>query len=327
MLDAYRYGFNGKENDNEVKGEGNQQDYGMRVYDPRLGRFLSIDPLTDDYPELTPYQFSSNSPLANIDLDGAEACPSTEPKQNFLPPTAPITAGATSKLAEAALENAAKNGGQQLARTAGASMTAAGAGAVLFTFLILSPDFDTWGKRWTELPPQQLLKPQPVILPLPVTQPSPSTPPVETPVDEPNNKKGGFFYVTYTKTKVNTDGTTTTYSGRTSGWYSGSAPTDAEADAAVRRRDNGHVKLKREKYGTAVRDKYSKSYSAIRGREQQLIDFNGGAKRPDNGTSRNIIRGVGRNNPFRKLYDVASTLEFKQKLPSNNPADKKQLDN
>ncbi len=42
----YRYGFNGKENDNEVKGEGNQQDYGFRIYDPRLGRFLSVDPLT-----------------------------------------------------------------------------------------------------------------------------------------------------------------------------------------------------------------------------------------------------------------------------------------
>src|SRR5690606_4468651 len=40
--DAYRYGFNGKENDNEVKGEGNQQDYGMRIYDPRLGKFLSV---------------------------------------------------------------------------------------------------------------------------------------------------------------------------------------------------------------------------------------------------------------------------------------------
>ena len=46
----YRYGFNGKENDNEVKGEGNQQDYGMRIYDPRLGRFLSVDPLARDYP-------------------------------------------------------------------------------------------------------------------------------------------------------------------------------------------------------------------------------------------------------------------------------------
>ena len=34
---AYRYGFNGKENDNEVKGDGNQQDYGMRIYEPRHG--------------------------------------------------------------------------------------------------------------------------------------------------------------------------------------------------------------------------------------------------------------------------------------------------
>jgi RHS repeat-associated protein len=73
----YRYGFNGKENDDEVKGEGNQQDYGMRIYDPRLGRFLSVDPLTRSYPELTPYQFASNSPIASIDLDGLEGLVAT----------------------------------------------------------------------------------------------------------------------------------------------------------------------------------------------------------------------------------------------------------
>ncbi|RXK85907.1 RHS repeat domain-containing protein [Filimonas effusa] len=70
---VYRYGFNGKENDNEIKGDGNQQDYGMRIYDPRLGRFLSVDPLMSKYPELTPYQFASNTPLQAVDLDGAEA--------------------------------------------------------------------------------------------------------------------------------------------------------------------------------------------------------------------------------------------------------------
>lgn len=69
---GYRYGFNGKENDNELKGEGGQQDYGMRIYDPRLGKFLSVDPLTSNYPELTPYQFASNSPITFIDLDGEE---------------------------------------------------------------------------------------------------------------------------------------------------------------------------------------------------------------------------------------------------------------
>lgn len=69
----YRYGFNGKENDNEVKGAGNQQDYGMRTYDPRIGKFLSVDPLTKGYPMLTPYQFASNTPIAAIDIDGKEA--------------------------------------------------------------------------------------------------------------------------------------------------------------------------------------------------------------------------------------------------------------
>ena len=69
---GYAYGFNGKENDNEVKGMGNQQDYGMRIYDPRLGKFLSVDPLTGSYPWLTPYQYSSNNPIYNIDLDGLE---------------------------------------------------------------------------------------------------------------------------------------------------------------------------------------------------------------------------------------------------------------
>ena len=69
----YRYGYNGKENDNEVKGESNQQDYGFRVYDPRVGRFLSVDPLTKDYPMLTPYQFASNMPISAIDIDGLES--------------------------------------------------------------------------------------------------------------------------------------------------------------------------------------------------------------------------------------------------------------
>ena len=66
----YRYGFNGKENDNDISAGG--QDYGLRIYDSRLGKFLSVDPLTDEYPELTPYQFASNRPIDGIDLDGAE---------------------------------------------------------------------------------------------------------------------------------------------------------------------------------------------------------------------------------------------------------------
>jgi RHS repeat-associated protein len=77
----YRYGFNGKENDNEVKGEGNLQDYGMRIYDTRLGKFLSIDPLTNEYAYLTPYQFGHNNPIALIDLDGLEGAEPPKPGQ------------------------------------------------------------------------------------------------------------------------------------------------------------------------------------------------------------------------------------------------------
>jgi RHS repeat-associated protein len=67
---GYRYGFNGKENDNEVKGNGNQQDYGMRIYDPRLGRFLSKDYYGNKYPDLSPYSYAVNNPIRMIDVDG-----------------------------------------------------------------------------------------------------------------------------------------------------------------------------------------------------------------------------------------------------------------
>src|SRR5437868_1120001 len=76
---TYRYGFNGKEKDNEVKGltgkykyDGLQYDYGARIYDPRAGRFLSVDPLTKDYPFYTPYSFAGNMPIRAFDLDGLE---------------------------------------------------------------------------------------------------------------------------------------------------------------------------------------------------------------------------------------------------------------
>jgi len=65
---SYKYGFNGKEKDKEVV----QYDYGFRIYDPRLVRFKSVDPLTKEYPWYTPYQFAGNSPIQNIDLDGLE---------------------------------------------------------------------------------------------------------------------------------------------------------------------------------------------------------------------------------------------------------------
>lgn len=71
-VEYHLFGFTGKEFDWEVKGWMNQYDYGFRIYDPRIGRFLSEDPITRNYPELTPNQFSSNRPIEGIDQDGLE---------------------------------------------------------------------------------------------------------------------------------------------------------------------------------------------------------------------------------------------------------------
>ncbi|WP_422103861.1 polymorphic toxin-type HINT domain-containing protein [Winogradskyella sp.] len=84
--DTYRYGFNGKEKDDEVKGEGLQVDYGFRIYDPRLGKFLSMDPLTSNYPWFTPYQYAGNKPIKFKDLDGLEEAPNdrdTDPYETY----------------------------------------------------------------------------------------------------------------------------------------------------------------------------------------------------------------------------------------------------
>ena len=56
----------------EIKGAGNSYDFKFRIYDSRLGKFLSIDPLTKEYPWYTPYQFAGNKPIGAIDIEGLE---------------------------------------------------------------------------------------------------------------------------------------------------------------------------------------------------------------------------------------------------------------
>ena len=71
--DGYRYGFQGQEKDDEIKGEGNSVNYKFRMHDPRVGRFFARDPLEPEYPYLTPYQFSSNQPIHTFELEGLES--------------------------------------------------------------------------------------------------------------------------------------------------------------------------------------------------------------------------------------------------------------
>ncbi|OWP73989.1 RHS repeat-associated core domain-containing protein, partial [Flavobacterium oreochromis] len=69
----YRYGFQGQEKDDQIKGEGNSLNYEYRMHDPRVGRFFATDPLTAKYPYYSPYQFSGNRVIDMIELEGLEA--------------------------------------------------------------------------------------------------------------------------------------------------------------------------------------------------------------------------------------------------------------
>jgi RHS repeat-associated protein len=71
-VSAYRYGFNGMERDDELKGSGNSYDFGARIYDSRLGRWMSLDPHQRRYSALSAYNFCFNSPLLFNDPDGKD---------------------------------------------------------------------------------------------------------------------------------------------------------------------------------------------------------------------------------------------------------------
>ncbi len=72
---GYRFGFNGKEMDDETYGDGNEWDFGSRILDPRLGKWLSLDPLQMKYPWISAYSFTINNPIFFIDLEGRDILP------------------------------------------------------------------------------------------------------------------------------------------------------------------------------------------------------------------------------------------------------------
>jgi RHS repeat-associated protein len=106
-------------------------------------------------------------------------------------------------------------------------------------------------------------------------------------------------YTTYTRQKE--DGTV--YSGRTSGK---GAP---EAQVSARTSKPDHQARSAEGYGPAQVDKNSPNKDAIRGREQQLIDQNGGAQ-SQGGTSGNKINSVSPTNADRQQYQKSCDKEF-----------------
>ena len=66
----YRYGFNGMERDEELKGFGNSYTTHFRQYDPRIGRWLTRDPKSKLLPSYSDYNASLNNPILLNDPNG-----------------------------------------------------------------------------------------------------------------------------------------------------------------------------------------------------------------------------------------------------------------
>ena len=69
----YKYGFVGKEKDNSM-GEGGY-DFGARIYDSRIGRWLATDPHEIKYASFSPYHYAANNPIFNLDVAGKFVIP------------------------------------------------------------------------------------------------------------------------------------------------------------------------------------------------------------------------------------------------------------
>jgi RHS repeat-associated protein len=116
-------------------------------------------------------------------------------------------------------------------------------------------------------------------------------------------------FVTYTRTNAETG---QVYAGRTSGYADPQSLANARAAAPDQSRLAGLG------FGPAVVDNSSTNSDAIRGREQMLIDQNGGAQSVG-GTSANRIQGIADLNPRGFVYQNAAIRTFGN-LPDNSPA-------
>ena len=76
-----RYRYVGKERDEET----GLYYYGARYYAAWLARFVSVDPLKNNYPQLASYQYAENDPIGDLDIDGLEGTKteSRDPKENI----------------------------------------------------------------------------------------------------------------------------------------------------------------------------------------------------------------------------------------------------
>ena len=67
-FDGVRYTFSAKEKDTET----GYSYFGSRYYNSDLSAWLSVDPMSDKYPSLSPYVYCADNPMKLVDPDGEE---------------------------------------------------------------------------------------------------------------------------------------------------------------------------------------------------------------------------------------------------------------
>jgi RHS repeat-associated protein len=70
--------------------------YGARYYDPALGRFTGVDPISDRFPHVSTFNYAENEPIANIDLHGLQKVSSNQPFEQVREPIVGFLSGALS---------------------------------------------------------------------------------------------------------------------------------------------------------------------------------------------------------------------------------------
>ncbi len=71
---VYKYKYNGQEWQDELGL--NWYTYRYRNYDPSFGRFMGIDPVSEEYFSISTFQFAHNNPVWKIEIEGLEGEPS-----------------------------------------------------------------------------------------------------------------------------------------------------------------------------------------------------------------------------------------------------------
>ncbi|HKV08113.1 MAG TPA: SpvB/TcaC N-terminal domain-containing protein [Thermoanaerobaculia bacterium] len=358
-----RYRYTGTERDEET-GLGY---HSRRYYAYWLARWSSPDPegLVDG-PNL--YRYARDNPLILIDPGGTQPVPVPDPETILVAATAlqraaaawgtasvlsggaaataPVVGGATAPAVGTAAASLAA--GSAAAAVAAQAAAAVAMALAVHLYMQRAGSIARYGNPYG-MPARDIAFP---VLreaqrlradPYPVPEPAPAPDP-----ERQRRPRLGRVYVTYTKYNSQTG---RYYSGRTSAVIDLNLPWRLQALAAVQARDaNHHVEDESPEptapgFGPAVLDQFTVGlavdygqryrdvgYLAIRGREQQLIDyhgarraaelgigsFRGGAQSdtpPGTPLTENAIRGVGRDNPLGQVFHTAANLAFGELAP------------